>query len=70
MSDDFDEASEDIESYARQMRLLAPDAPFDFARAYSRTVLRQQRAVPRYRRLNKLLDKLSPALSARCSARG
>ena len=63
--DDFDEASADIESYARQMRLLAPDAPFDFARAYSRTVLRQQRAVPRYRRLNKLLDKLSPALNAR-----
>ena len=63
--DDFDEASADIESYARQMRLLAPDAPFDFARAYSRTVLRQQRAVPRYRRLNKLLDKLNPALNAR-----
>ena len=46
------------------MRLLAPDAPFDFARAYSRTVLRQQRAVPRYRRLNKLLDTLNPALNA------
>ena len=62
--DDFDEASADIEFYARQMRLLAPDAPFDFARAYSRTVLRQQRAVPRYRRLNKLLNKLGWMLNA------
>ncbi len=62
--DDFDEASADIESYARQMRLLAPGAPFDFTRAYSRTVLRQQRAVPRYRRLNQLLKKLGWMLNS------
>ena len=61
--DDFDEASADIEAYARQMRLIAPNTPFDFTRAYSRTVLRQQRAVPRYRRLNALLKKLESMLN-------
>ena len=63
--DDFDESSADIESYAREKRLLAPNEKFDFTRAYSRTVLRQQRAVPRSRRLNALLSKLSWILDSR-----
>ncbi len=60
--DDYDEGSEDIVSYARTMRLLSPDAPFDFARAYTRMVLRQQRALPRYRRLQTLLGRLTGSI--------
>ncbi len=66
---DFDEASKDIETYARSMRLLAPDAPFDFTRAYARTVLRQQRAVPRYRRLTSLLSKFAGTLNTQTVTR-
>ncbi len=56
---DYDEGSKDIVSYARSTRLLAPDAPFDFTRAFTRMVLRQQRALPRYRRLLTLLGRLA-----------
>jgi secernin len=60
---EYDEASADIDSYARQLRLLAPGAPFDFTHAYSRMVLRQQRSVPRYRRLLSLLSRQYGTLS-------
>ncbi|NLI55344.1 MAG: secernin-3 [Clostridiales bacterium] len=55
--DDYDEGSDDVVAYARSMRLLAPGAPFDFARAFTRMVLRQQRSLPRYRRLLTLLER-------------
>lgn len=63
ITDEYDEASADIDSYARTLRLLAPGTPFDFTHAYSRMVLRQQRAVPRYRRLLTLLSRQYGTLS-------
>lgn len=63
ITSEYDEASTDIESYARMLRLLAPGAPFDFTHAYSRMVLRQQRSVPRYRRLLTLLARQYGTLS-------
>ncbi len=63
ITNEYDEASDDIISFARENRLLAPDAPFDFAQAYTRIVLRQQRAVPRYRMLLSLLSRQRGVLS-------
>ena len=52
---DADMLSENAEKIARDKRWLAPDEPFDFAKAYSGRLVGQPFGVPRFRRLNKLL---------------
>lgn len=52
---DFDLCSENLEKIARERRWLAPDEPFDFAKAYSGRLQAQPLGVQRYRRLNELL---------------
>lgn len=53
----FDLSSENAEKLARENRWLAPDERFNFAKAYTKPAIRQTLAVPRMRRLNKLLMK-------------
>lgn len=52
---DADMTSKNLEKIARENRWLAPDEPFDFAKAYSGRQVGQPAGVQRYRRLNKLL---------------
>lgn len=52
---EMDMASENVEKIAREHRWLAPDEPFDFAKAYTGRQVGQPAGVQRYRRLNKLL---------------
>ena len=52
---DADMLSSNAEKFAREKRWLAPDEPFDFAKAYSGRLVGQPFGVPRFRRLNKLL---------------
>lgn len=52
---DMDMMSENVENIAKEKRWLAPDEPFDFAKACSGRLVGQPFGVPRYRRLNKLL---------------
>lgn len=54
---EFDIASPTLESRAREMRWLSPDEKFNFAKAYTLPADRQTFALPRMRRLNKLLAK-------------
>ena len=53
----FELSSPKVESTARKSRWLAPDEPFNFAKAYTKPAIRQTLAVPRMRRLNKLLSE-------------
>lgn len=53
--EEFDLCSKTLESRARENRWLAPDEKFNFAKAYTLSADRQTFAVPRMRRLNKLL---------------
>ena len=53
--EDFALSSPNVERVARENRWLAPDEKFDFAKAYTKPAIRQPLAVPRMRRLNKLL---------------
>lgn len=57
IGEDFDLSSEKAEGLARSKRWLAPDEPFNFAKAYTMPAVRQTLSVPRMRRLNKLLSK-------------
>ena len=52
---DADMLSPNAVRIAKEKRWLAPDEPFDFAKAYSGRLVGQPFGVPRYRRLNKLL---------------
>lgn len=52
---DFELCSKNVEKIARDNRWLSPDEKFDFAKAYTKPAIRQPLAVPRMRRLNKLL---------------
>lgn len=54
---DFDLSSEALEAHARKMGWLAPEAEFHFAKAYTLPAIRQTLAIPRMRRLNKLLGQ-------------
>ena len=54
---DADMTSKNLEKIARENRWLAPDEPFDFAKAYSGRQVGQPAGVQRYRRLNKLLSQ-------------
>ena len=53
---DYDLCSDELETYARERRWLSPAEPFDFARAYTNPAPRQTASVPRWRRLNKLIE--------------
>lgn len=57
LGQDYDLASEKLETLAREKRWLGPDAPFHFARSYTLPAIRQTLAIPRMRRLNKLLNQ-------------
>ena len=57
LGQDFDLASEGVETLARENRWLSPEAPFHFAKAYTLPAIRQTLAIPRMRRLNKLLHQ-------------
>ena len=57
LGQDYDMASGNLEALAREKRWLAPDAPFHFARSYTLPAIRQTLAIPRMRRLNKLLHQ-------------
>ena len=52
---EMDMLSENAAKIAKEKRWLAPDEPFDFAKAYSGRLVGQSFGVPRFRRLNKLL---------------
>ncbi len=52
---EMDMCSAGAEKIAREKRWLAPDEPFDFAKAFSGRLVGQPFGVPRFRRLNKLL---------------
>ena len=52
---DFDLCSQDVTEYARSRRWLAPDAEFEFAKAYTAPAIRQTASNPRWRRLCKLI---------------
>ena len=54
---DAEMMSANVERIARERRFLAPDAPFDFAKAYSGRQVGQPAGVQRFRRLNKLLSQ-------------
>jgi len=53
---EFDEASAQLESLAREKRWLAPYEPFDFAKAYTLPEDRQKNSVPRWRRMCSLIE--------------
>ena len=55
IEENFDLCSANLEKRARDNRWLAPDEPFNFAKSYTKPEIRQSLAVPRMRRLNKLL---------------
>lgn len=57
LGQDYDLASKDLEALARKNRWLSPEAPFHFAKAYTLPAIRQTLAIPRMRRLNKLLNQ-------------
>lgn len=57
LGQDFDMASENLEALAREKRWISPEAPFHFAKAYTLPAIRQTLAIPRMRRLNKLLNQ-------------
>lgn len=57
IGEDFDLCSKNLEKLARDRRWLAPDEPLHFAKAYTKITNRQTLAVPRMRRLNKLLNQ-------------
>ena len=59
IGDDYDLCSDGIEEYARARRWLSTSQPFDFAKAFSKSDLSQRAAVPRWRRLCKLIDLVS-----------
>lgn len=54
---EMDLGSDRLEKIAREKRWLAPDEPFDFAKAYTGRVISQPLGVQRFRRSNKLLGK-------------
>lgn len=56
IGDDWDLCSESLESYARDRRWLEPEEAFDFTKAYTNPAPRQTASVPRWRRLNKLIE--------------
>lgn len=53
--ENFELCSKNVEKVAREHRWLSPDEAFDFSKAYTKPAIRQPLAVPRMRRLNKLL---------------
>lgn len=60
---DFDEASGQLESLARENRWLSNSEPFDFAKAYTLPEDRQKNSVPRWRRMCDLIQQAEKPLS-------
>lgn len=54
---EYDLASKEVEHFAREHRFLASHEPMDFAKAYTKPAVRQTNAVPRWRRMEKLLKE-------------
>jgi len=59
----YDLCSKELEAYARDRRWLAPSEPFDFTKAYTNPAPRQTASVPRWRRLNKLIEAAGEAMT-------
>lgn len=59
---DYDLCSEKLEALARENRFLRPDEPFVFAKAYGRGD-KQSTALPRFRRLQRLIASVGGPLS-------
>ncbi len=55
--EDAEEMAADLETYSREKGWTAPGESFDFAKACTKEALRQMQSVPRFRRLNKLLEE-------------
>lgn len=53
--EDYEEASGDLETYAKAQGWVNEGERLDFAKAYTVEALRQMQSVPRFRRLNRLL---------------
>ena len=56
---EYDLSSPSLEERARLAHWLRPDAPFDFARAYTRTGTYQARSMPRWRRLRERIAAIT-----------
>lgn len=54
---EYDKASTNIEKYARDSGFLAEGEAFNFAKAYTAPAMRQTIALPRWRRLKKLISE-------------
>lgn len=63
IGDSWDLCSRDLEVYARDHRWLNPEEPFDFTKAYTNPAPRQTASVPRWRRLNKLIEAAGEAMT-------
>ena len=59
----YDLCSKNMERCAREHRWLAPDEPLNFAKAYTLPAVRQTAAVPRWRRLQKLISTFNGPLT-------
>ena len=56
IEEDYDLCSKNIKELAYKNRWILPDEKFNFAKAYTIPAVRQTLAIPRMRRLNKLLE--------------
>lgn len=63
IENDFDMSSEGLDEYIRNNRFLSKDEPLNFAKAFTKPAIRQTNAVPRWRRMKKLLGESSPLVS-------
>ena len=52
---DYDLCSDDMEEFVRGKRWLRPQEPIDFAKAFTQPAVRQERSIPRWRRMQKLI---------------
>ena len=66
---EWDLCSNALETYARDRRWLAPDEPFDFAKAYTAPAIRQTTSTGRWRRLLQKLDGLQDQASVKALLR-
>ena len=55
---DYDLCSDGMEAYVRENRLLHPDDPVDFSKAFTRPAVRQRFSVPRRNRMIKLVYEI------------
>ena len=60
---DFDICSEGLEEYIRENRFLSVKEPVNFAKAFTKPAIRQTNAVPRWRRMKKILSENVPEVT-------